>query len=64
MSASELATVILLVCGRGESDRHFDCYDYYNNCVVDGGMNVAAVEKCRKTEEPGIKRIQKLKDEK
>lgn len=64
MSPSELATVILVLCSAGETDKHFECYDYYNNCVVDKGMNLDAVDKCQKNYDEGVKRIIKLRDEK
>lgn len=34
MTTAELATIILLVCGKGDSDYTLDCRDYMVNCAV------------------------------
>lgn len=66
MQAAEIATAILLICGNGGTDKDFDCYDYYNNCVINRSLNptLKDFEACKDKESEGIKRIVKLKEEK
>lgn len=66
MSAVEIATAILLFCGNGGTDKDFDCYDYYNNCVINRSLTptLKDFEVCKTNETNGIKRIEKLKEEK
>jgi hypothetical protein len=63
LSPSEIATIIIMLCGAGESEAHSVCYDYYVNCIVDNGQNLKAVEVCNKNRDNGIKRINKLQKE-
>jgi hypothetical protein len=40
MNASELATIILVLCGKGEGDYTLDCRDHMVNCAVDSQGNI------------------------
>lgn len=66
MSAAGIATAILLICGKGGTEKDFDCYDYYNNCVINrsSAPTLKDFEICKANEANGIKRIQILKEEK
>lgn len=66
MSVGELATAILILCGKGGADKDFDCYDYYNNCVISKNVEPTMdnLDKCKDNYSEGIKRIRKLKEEK
>jgi hypothetical protein len=66
VSTAEIAATILLICGNGGTDKDFDCYDYYNNCVINRSLTptLKDLEVCKKDETNGIKRIEKAKEEK
>lgn len=61
MSASELATVILMLCG----DNDVTCQEYYANCVVDKSVTLTVdnIEKCKDDYAKGVERIRKLREE-
>ncbi len=40
MSPEMLATVILLACGKGDYDKHADCYENIVNCAVGPGGKI------------------------
>lgn len=48
MELAELATLIVLVCGRGYSDKTLDCRDLMVNCAVqaNGVIKEENVSKC------------------
>ena len=48
MTATELATVILVLCGKGTSDYTFDCRNFMVNCAVssDGSIEKQNVSEC------------------
>ena len=66
MSPAEIATAILLICGNGGTDKDFVCYDYYNNCVINRSITptIKDFDACKEKEVEGLKRIQKLQEEK
>lgn len=66
MSTAEIVTAILLICGKGGSNKDFVCYDYYNNCVINRNTNptIKDFDACKENEIEGLKRIKKLQEEK
>lgn len=50
MSIAELASLIVLICGRGYSDKTLDCRDLVVNCAVgkSGEIEKEQVEVCVK----------------
>ena len=66
MSPAEIATAILLICGNGGTDKEFNCYDHYNNCVINRTLNPSLkdFEACKETERTGMEKMKKLSEEK
>lgn len=50
MTQAELVTIIILICGRGESTATLDCRDQLVNCAVNsqGEIEKNKVEECIK----------------
>jgi hypothetical protein len=66
MSPAEIATAILLICGKGGTDKDFVCYDYYNNCVINRSLTptIKDFDACKAKYDSEYKRIVKLQEEK
>lgn len=64
MSPAEFAVVITMLCGKGDTDKHWDCYDYYNNCVINKSVQITVgnIEKCKSDFQKGIVKLENLKE--
>jgi hypothetical protein len=53
MSHIDFVTVLFLLCGKGQTQIHFDCYLQYVNCIVnDKRIDIdIKIETCKKKRE-------------
>lgn len=40
MSVATFAVILTTLCGIGDTDKHWSCYDYYNNCVINKSVEI------------------------